>query len=155
LYLELGNAPEMMVAEQNVHFEDLILTTINNEKVLAGNPRLQMEATDAADFSVIIKRTARGKNLPEVQRNLEHIQYDVVSSDSTLTINPYFILGSQSKWRDQDVQITVKVPKGKMVHMGENLDQLRFDFDNINNIWDQEMTGKTWVMTPEGLSLKE
>ena len=155
LYLELGNAPEMMVAEENVHFEDLILTTINNEKVLAGNPRLQMEATDATDFSVIIKRTARGKNLTEVQRNLEHIQYDVVSSDSTLTINPYFTIGSQSKWRDQDVQITVKVPKGKMVHMGENLDQLHFDFDNINNIWDQEMTGKTWVMTPEGLSLKE
>jgi len=42
-----------------------------------------------------------------------------------------------------------------MVHLGQNLDQLHFDFENINNIWDQEMTGKTWVMTPEGLSLKE
>lgn len=155
LYLELGTNPEMMVVEENARFEDFTLAIIKDEKVLAGNPRLQIEATDAADFSVVIKRTARGKNTTEVQHNLDRIQYDVTSKDSTLVIHPYFTIGSQSKWRDQEVQITVKVPKGKMVHLGQNLDQLHFDFENINNIWDQEMTGKTWVMTPEGLSLKE
>jgi phage shock protein PspC (stress-responsive transcriptional regulator) len=155
LYIELGAAPEKMLVEENVHFDDFTLATINEEKVLAGNPSLQIEATDATDFSVIVKRTARGKNTAEVQTNLDRIQYEITSKDSTLVLNPFFTIGGQSKWRDQDVQVTVKVPTGRMVRLGQNLDQLHFDFDNINNIWDQEMTGKTWVMTPEGLSLKE
>ena len=83
------------------------------------------------------------------------IDYPVSSMDSTLLLNPYFIIGDQAKWRSQEVVVTVKVPQGKMIHLGKDLDQLRLDFDNINNIWDKEMTGKTWIMTPEGLALKE
>ena len=155
LYIKLNTAPEKMAVEKNVHFEDFILATIDDEKVLAGNPGLQIEATDANDFSVIIKRSTRGKNKAEVQTNLDRIEYNVTSNDSTLALNRYFMIGNQSKWRDQQVQVIVKVPKGKMIHLDEDLNQLHFDFDNINNIWDPEMAGKTWIMTPEGLSLKE
>jgi hypothetical protein len=42
-----------------------------------------------------------------------------------------------------------------MVHLDNNLDQMQFDFENLNNLWNKEMTGKTWIMTPEGLELKE
>jgi phage shock protein PspC (stress-responsive transcriptional regulator) len=153
LYIKLDDAPDKMVVEKNVHFEDFMLATIDNEKVLAGNPVLQIEATDADDFLVIIKRTTRGKNKAEVQTNLDHIEYDVTSNDSTLLLNRYFTIGNQSKWRDQQVQVIIKVPKGKMIHLDKDLDQLQFDFDNINNIWKPEMAGKTWIMTPEGLSL--
>jgi len=155
LYLELGSTPEKTDTEKNVQFEDFSLVTIGGEKLLAGNPRLQIEATEATDFSVIIKKTARGKNSGDVQKNLDNIQYNTTSKDSTLLLDAYFTLGSQAKWRSQEVQITVKVPKGKRIHLGSNLDQLHFDFDNINNIWNKEMIGKTWIMTPEGLSLKE
>jgi phage shock protein PspC (stress-responsive transcriptional regulator) len=155
LYIRLGEAPEKMDVENNVHFEDFILATIDNEKVLAGNPGLQIEATESDDFSVIIKRTTRGKNKAEVQTTLDRINYEVTSKDSTLVLNRYFTLGNQAKWRDQQVQVIVKVPKGKMINLDSNLDQLNFNFDNINNIWNPEMAGKTWIMTPEGLSLKE
>ena len=155
LYIELAAAPEIVATEKKVHFDDFILATINDEKVLAGSPRLQIEPTDATDFSFIIKRTARGKNTGEVQNNLDHIRYEVANQDSSLMLDPYFIIGNQVKWRNQEVQVIVKVPEGKMIHLGQNLDQLSFDFENINNIWNKEMTGKTWIMTPEGLSLKE
>ena len=155
LYIKLGTTPEKIALEKNVHFEDFILATIDDEKVLAGKPGLQIEATDANVFSVIIKRTTRGKNKTEVQTNLDRIEYEVTSKDSTLVLNRFFMIGNQSKWRDQQVQVIVKVPKGKMIHLDEDLNQLHFDFDNINNIWDPEMAGKTWIMTPEGLSLKE
>ncbi|HEX7583568.1 MAG TPA: PspC domain-containing protein, partial [Prolixibacteraceae bacterium] len=155
LYLELGNAPENLESEKNVRFEDFTTITLDGEKVLAGNPRLQIEATDAKDFSVIIRKTARGKNTGDVQKNLDNIRYNTVSKDSTLVLDSHFTIGNQAKWRNQEVQITVKVPSGKMIHLSPNLDQLHFDFENINNIWNKEMTGKTWIMTPEGLSLKE
>ncbi len=155
LFIDLGNAPEKIDTEKNVRFEDFTLVTLEGEKVLAGNPRLQIEATDATEFSVTVKKTSRGKNTDEVQKNLENIQYHVESTDSTLVLDPYFTIGNQSQWRNQEVQITLKVPTGKSVHLDKNLDQLYFDFENINNIWNREMTGKTWIMTPDGLSLNE
>ncbi len=155
LYLELGNAPEMMESDNNIRFDDFTMITIGGEKVLAGNPHLQIESTDSKDFSVSIRKTARGKNTGEVQKNLDNILYNTASKDSTLTLDPNFTIGNQSKWRSQEVFVTVKVPTGKMIHLSSNLDRLHFDFENINNMWNKEMTGKTWTMTPEGLSLKK
>ena len=155
LYLELASSPDRLKDQKGAQFENFSLISVNGEKVIAGNPRLQIEATEAADFSVIIKKTARGKNKTDVQKNIDNIRYTVTGNDSTLIIDPYFLIENQAKWRNQEVQVTVKVPEGKSVYLAENLLQLQFDFENINNIWDQEMTGKTWIMTPEGLSLKQ
>lgn len=155
LYLEIESTAETMNTEDNVHFDEITVVELDNKKVLAGNPVLRIEQTDASDFSVVVRKQARGKNPEEVQQNLDQTQYNMVSRDSTLVFDRYFTIGNQTKWRSQEVQITVKVPVGKMVHLGKNLDKLHFNFDNINNIWTGEMTGKTWVMTSEGLSLKE
>ncbi len=155
LYLELGNTSGMVVENNNLQINDFILIAAGPEKILAGKPQLRIEASDAKDFSVIIKKSARGKNSEDVQKNLEKIQYKTSSKDSILILDPYFFLKNQSRWRNQEVQVTLKVPEGKMIHLGDHLDQLKFDFDNINNIWNKEMTGKTWKMTPEGLALKE
>ena len=155
LYLELESTAETMNAENHVHCDAFTVVELDSKKVLAGNPGLRIEPTDASDFSVVVRKQARGKNTGEVQQNLDQIQFDMVSRDSTLVFDRYFTIGNQAKWRSQEVQVTVKVPVGKMVHLGKNLDQFHFNFDNINNIWTGEMTGKTWVMTPEGLALKE
>ncbi len=155
LFIELGDIPEKVELDENARFEDFSLLKINGDNILAGNPRLSIEATDAPDFSVIIKKTSRGKNGSEVRKNIGLIQYKVASRDSTLVLDPYFTIENQAKWRNQEVQVTVKVPKGKRVNLASNLGKLRFDFENINNIWNKDMAGKTWVMTPEGLSLNE
>ena len=155
LTIELATTPESVGNDENIHIEDFAVVKRNGENVLAGNPTLRIESTTAPDFSVVISKQARGKNTAEIQNNLNNIQYDFTSKDSTLVLNRFFILGSQAKWRKQEVVVTVKVPAGKQVHLGKDLDLLHFDFDNVNNIWSKEMTGKTWTMTPEGLAIKE
>ena len=153
--IELGTSPESVENDSDVQFDDFTLIKSNGENVLAGNPSLRIESTTAPDFSVVISKEARGRNAAEVQNNLNLIQYEFTSKDSTLTLNRFFNIGNQAKWRKQEVQIILKVPVGKQVYLDNDLDQLHFDFDNVNNIWSKEMTGKTWMMTPEGLSIKE
>lgn len=153
--MELGTLPEHLETNENVRFEDFSLVKSNGGNVLAGNPSLRIEPTTSPDFSVMISKQARGRNAAEVQNNLNLIQYDFTSKDSTLVLNRFFTIGNQAKWRKQEVQIAVKVPTGKQLHLGNDLDQLYFDFDTSNDIWTREMTGKTWVITPEGLSIKE
>jgi phage shock protein PspC (stress-responsive transcriptional regulator) len=155
LRLELGTSAESIENDSDVRIEDFALIKNNGANVLAGNPSLRIESTTATDFSVVISKQARGRNAAEVQNNLNLIQYDFTSKDSTLLLNRFFTIGNQVKWRKQEVQITLKVPVGKQIYLGKDLDQLHCDFNNVNNIWTKEMTGKTWEMTSEGLSMKE
>ena len=155
LKIELAASPESVETDENIHIEDFTIVKQNGENVLAGVPTLRIEATTAPDFSVVISKESRGKSATEIQSNLNNIQYDFTSKDSTLVLNRFFILGDQAKWRKQGVLVTLKVPTGKQVQLGNELDQLHFDFDNVNNIWSKEMVGKTWTMTPEGLTIKE
>jgi hypothetical protein len=69
--------------------------------------------------------------------------------------DPYFILGKDEKYRGQDVSITIKVPEGKAVYLSDDLVKIIHDIENVSNTWDGDMVGKTWVMKPEGLTLKE
>lgn len=155
LYLEPGDASWEMENKNNIQFDDFILVSLAGENILASNPHLRIESTDASDFSVVIRKKARGKNAVEVQENLNQIKYEVNSKDSILVFEPYFTITNQGKWRNQEVIVTLKMPVGNKIHFGQGMDQLHFNFENVNNIWYGEMIGKTWEMTPEGLKLEE
>ena len=59
------------------------------------------------------------------------------------------------KWRNQDVDITIKIPEGKAIYLGENMIKIIYDIENASNTWDADMVGKTWEMKADGLTLKE
>jgi len=154
LYIELNASPDV-TDDSHSKFDDFNLIRLNNKLALAGHPELKVEPTSTSDFSVVVSKKARGKNSGDVQKNLEDIVYNFASKDSTLYLDRFFMLSNQAKWRKQEVTITVKVPVGKQVYLGKNLDLLNLDIDNLSNVWSKEMTGKRWEMTPEGLSLKQ
>lgn len=155
LYIKMNNLPENAEAVNSLNFDDMTLVDLNGNPVLAGNPKLTIEATSAADFSVVVRKTSRGRDAGEVQKNLGAINYNITAKDSTLTLDPFFTIGNGTKWRKQEVQVLVKVPNGKQINLAPDLAKLNFDFSNVNNIWNKDMAGKTWVMTPEGLSQVE
>ena len=66
----------------------------------------------------------------------------------------YFFIGDDAKWRGQEVDIKVKVPEGKAVFLGNDMDEIIHDIDNVSNTWDGDMVGKFWEMKPEGLTEK-
>ncbi|MDO8930079.1 MAG: hypothetical protein Q7J86_11205 [Bacteroidota bacterium] len=64
----------------------------------------------------------------------------IKQSHRIIHFHRFFTLDNQAKWRNQEVLVTVKVPKGEMVHLDKDLDQMQFDFENLNNLRDKEMT---------------
>lgn len=153
LYIELANTRDDMETDDNMHFNDFIISHINGKDILAGRPHLNLESTDGDEFVVNIKRRARGSNREEIQESIRQIQYEVKSQDSILVLSPYFTLSDNARWRDQEVQVTVKVPKDKKVHLGANLDQLPFDFDSADNVWEREKTGQTIIHKSDTLAM--
>lgn len=69
--------------------------------------------------------------------------------------DPYYFLKDEAKWRNQEVNLTLKVPEGKSVYLDTQMKDIINDIENTENMWDGDMVGKTWIMTPDGLSLKK
>jgi phage shock protein PspC (stress-responsive transcriptional regulator)/predicted Zn-ribbon and HTH transcriptional regulator len=155
LYIELANAHDNMDMDDNLHFNDFIISPVNGKDILAGRPHLNLESTDGNEFVVNIKRRARGSNRDEIQESIKQIQYDIKSQDSILVLSPYFTLSDNARWRDQKVQVTVKVPKGKKIQLGPNVDQLPFDFDSTDYPWERERTGQTMMSQSDTLAMNK
>jgi hypothetical protein len=151
------------VAEENwEYYGDLDLdidkfkiVVIDGKERLLGEPRLDVEKSSTDNFIVVIKKRARGKSNEDARDNVNEVIYKYTVKDSTLFFDPYFLISEEGQWRDQDVDIILKVPEGKAIFLSEKMDEIIHDINNVSNTWDGDMVGNYWEMTPEGLTKKE
>jgi hypothetical protein len=128
---------------------------VDNKPVLLGEPRLDIEKSSTGECVILIKKWSRGKTQAEANENIQNIVYNYQLSDSVLTFDPWFSPGENAGWHDQRVEMTLKLPENMSVHLGEGMEKLIYDIDNVTHTWDGDMIGKTWVMKPEGLTMKD
>jgi len=155
LVLNLGEDKYADYAKMDFEIENLKVAVVDGEEVLLGHVNLDIEKSGNEDFAILIKKASRGRDRENAKEVSESIIYRFEQKDSTLFFDPYFILGKGEKYRGQEVSITIKVPEGKAVYLNEDLVKIIHDIENVSNTWDGDMVGKTWVMKPEGLTLKE
>lgn len=155
LYLELGADKYEDYEELDWDFENIKVVDKDGKQILLGRPQLDIEKSGTDNFVIQIKKASRGKSREDAREISESILYNVEMKDSTCFFDPYFTLPENSKWRGQDVEITVKVPEGKSVFLNENMVKIIHDIENVSNTWDNDMVGKYWEMKPEGLTMKK
>jgi phage shock protein PspC (stress-responsive transcriptional regulator) len=155
LTLNLGEDKYKDYAKMDFEIENLKVAVVDGEEVILGNVNLDIEKSGNNEFVVLIKKASRGRTRESAKETSGNIIYRYELKDSTLTFDPYFILEEGVKWRGQEVNITIKVPEGKAVYLSDDLAKIIKDIENVSNTWDGDMVGKTWVMKPEGLTLKD
>jgi len=155
LYLNLADEKYETYAEEDWDINNFKIMVINGDEVMAGEPRLDVEKASGDRFLIVLKKICRGRSREDARESAEDIIYNYQEVDSIVFFDPYFFLDENRKWRDQEVHITVKVPEGKAVYPEDNMVDIIYDIENVSNTWDGDMVGKTWVMKPEGLTLKE
>ncbi len=155
LYLRLGDDKYEDYAEKDWEIENFKVVVVNGDEVVLGQPRLDVERSSTDNFSVQIKKSSRGKSRENAKEEAQEVVYNYQLTDSTLYFDPYFVIPDGGKWRDQEVNITIKVPEGKAIYLDDNLVKVIHDIENVSNTWDGDMVDKYWEMKPEGLTLKE
>jgi phage shock protein PspC (stress-responsive transcriptional regulator) len=155
LYLNLGEDKYENYAREDFNIDNMKMAVVDGEEVLLGQVKLDIERSGNDEYAILVKKTSRGKTRELAKESSENIIYNYSQKDSTLNFDPYFILAKDEKWRGQEIYITVKVPEGKAVFLNENMVKIINDIENVSNTWDGDMVGNTWVMKPEGLTLKE
>jgi len=155
LYLNVAENKYEDYAELDWDIEDFNVYMVDGEEVFVGKPELDVVRSSTNEFVINIKYVSRGKSREEAKENCKQIEYRYNQTDSTIVFDPYFFLDEGEKWRKQEVYITVKVPEGKTIYLGDDMDEIIHDIENVSNTWDGDMVGKYWEMKPEGLTLKE
>jgi phage shock protein PspC (stress-responsive transcriptional regulator) len=155
LKITLGEDKYSNYADQHMDLDRFKVVNSNGRDVLLGEPRFDIKKSSTNDCVLVIKKQSRGKNREQANEYVQNITYHHELKDSVLFLDPWFLPGPNDKWKSQQVNVTLKIPEGMAVYLDEKVDEIVFDIPNVSNTWDHDMVGKTWIMLPEGLTLKD
>ena len=127
-------------------FTNCFIVENQESTTIYGYPQLRITESKSGNFELSVVRMARGRNLLQAGSRAESIQFNTHVSDSTLRIDPWFVLKPGEKWRNQRVRIIIRVPEGKGIVISENMNRIVFDPDQLDGSWDPDMCGKRMVM---------
>jgi phage shock protein PspC (stress-responsive transcriptional regulator) len=103
------------------------------------------------NFSLLEHFSSRGATNEQAKQLASEIDYKFNLKDSLLILDSQFKLKDESKWRNQQVDLLLRVPAGKVIVMKEPLTSIMYDIPNTDNYWDGDMPNKKWLMTENGL----
>lgn len=128
---------------ENDIISDLI--DVREDNIYLGYPKLIIieNPTDSI-FKVEIHKSSRGLNQKEAIMNSELINFDYEINNSKLYLSPYMSIGRNEKYRGQKIEVIVRVPIGKSVYLGENIERILHPISsNSNSHIDQNQYSKT------------
>lgn len=127
-------------------WEGLILNEYN--EVLITYPELQIRKSADSSIRLITKSTARGKTRSHARQRTYKTMYDFQVKDSALIFSPWFRLPEKEKWRKQEIRLILEIPVGRKIYCEREISGI-IDYDD--NGMPYNLTGKTWIMTEDGL----
>ncbi|MRT16080.1 PspC domain-containing protein [Vitellibacter sp. q18] len=81
---------------------------------------VNIETTKDSIGKIVIEKTAEGNNLLDAKKRAQAVNYNFTVENNSLLLDGFFTTDPQNKFRDQQIEITVFVPEGTVVFMGEN-----------------------------------
>ncbi len=102
-------------------------------------------------FELVKVQVGRGSNREEAALNSRQMNYKFEQQDSLLLFDESFTISKDVKFRNQKINLILRVPVGKTIYLDRNSVYVIYDIDNITGTYDGHMTGHYWMMTPRGL----
>lgn len=129
-----------------------LINTIQNPPIWWGEPQVKIITSENDSLSVFVLKSSQGVDKPDAAQRAKKINYQLAQQGSALLIDKYFSFNSADKFRNQEIEVLIKLPKNKIVYIDDNLKRLLYDVENTNGITDSEMGAKYWKMTENGLT---
>ncbi|MBA3682668.1 MAG: PspC domain-containing protein [Bacteroidetes bacterium] len=124
---------------------------LNKKLTIIGCAGLDVIESNSDSIELVINYEARGNNKREANENAKSIKYTYSQNNSELIFDEVFTVLAGTKFRAQEVNIKLKLPKGKVIYFDKSVKYLLDDIENTTNTWDGNMVGRRWKMTDRGL----
>lgn len=129
------------------------LSTSENSKILYDRPEIRIRQSRDNKYRINIIKQSMGLNQKKAEMHARNIMYDYVWKDSVLTLDPYFIVDMNAKWRDPELILNLYVPVDKRIYIDDNAKDLFRALDTKTKREESIFTEKQWLMTECGLIL--
>ncbi|MDA3929166.1 MAG: PspC domain-containing protein [Prolixibacteraceae bacterium] len=153
LFITTNNEKFDKYIETRFEVNNVMVMMEGDKEVLVARPQFTIEQTTKETMEIKVRKSSKGNNYRTAKRNANKINYSYKIEGSDLILDPYFLLEENSKWRTQELNLTLKLPEGKIVFLNDKLLPIIYDIENTSNTWDGDMVGEFWEMKSEGLSL--
>ena len=125
---------------------------VEDELLHIENVRFNIEASRSSTASLELKHAGSGRNHSEARARAQSFDYPTAQEGEALRLSEYFTVPKESLYRGQDLKVTLRLPVGATVYLDESIENIMYDIRNVQDMYDGDMLGHQWEMTPEGLS---
>ncbi|WP_016990440.1 PspC domain-containing protein [Flavobacterium sp. ACAM 123] len=91
------------------------------EVLYSNDVSLRIEKTDEKLAYIQIEKEAKGKSLSEARQRAEQIKYSYKIEGNQLIFDNYLLTDLKNKFRDQEVEITLYLPKGTLLKPDDSM----------------------------------
>ncbi len=135
----------------NRHKMNFEVTEKDGKKMFIGFPHMNIVPSESANFELYILKTSRGTDKKGASEKARQIEYHLTQTDSLLNFDDFFVIDRMEKWRNQQVEVMLKVPQGKTIYIDKNMANFIYDVENVTETLDGDMVGRRWKMSSKGL----
>ncbi len=127
----------------------VILNDVDGPFNIPRNVRLNIEKSENGVATLTQNSSSHGKTFETALSHAQNIHYDFTQQDSLLNFSPFLQLNRNTNWRDQEVELTLKVPVGVKLFLDREMDRISNNID----YWSCEGSDgrRAWIMTEQGL----
>lgn len=152
LYLDVSEDIYFSNYIRNHHDFKPELIQVGEEKIHFGWPLLDViENHEDSVFAIEVIRSSCGPTQKSAINRARAIEYNITQQDSLIKFDAFYSIDKSDLLRAQEIQINVKVPRGKTVFLTKGMDRIIYDIDNYTDELDSDMVGRYWTMTENGL----
>ncbi|WP_339697536.1 PspC domain-containing protein [uncultured Marixanthomonas sp.] len=93
----------------------------NDERIIYSNDiRLIVRSTKDSVGKLLIERKAEGKSFLDAKKHAEAIEYNYSMENGVLLLDGFLTTGTDNKFHDQEVEITLYLPEGSILIANKN-----------------------------------
>ena len=89
--------------------------------IYSNEVRFRIEKTDEKQPYIQIEKEAKGKSLAEAKKRAEQIRYSYKIDGNQLILDNYLLTNLKNKYRDQEIEITLFLPKGTLLKPDDSM----------------------------------
>ena len=130
----------------------------NNRLRVNDMVRIEVRPSASGRFECTQTIEARGSNSGEAAENASQTNFDVQFDGTTLRVPTGYGIKLGSKWRGQEIRLTISVPEGKSIVFGKVINRQVHNVDYVDSDGETDIyhnPGKVYRMTREGLVCTE
>ncbi len=137
----------------DIHFGRMTLTYDENDKPLlvSDDVEIRVRKSDDTNVNITVRKDADGSSIVTARDRARNIQFGYEVVGNQIILDEYLTTESSNKARNQEVNMTIYIPEGRLVHFDESTrGHIGRGIENDRDYYRSSIVGHVWLMDKDG-----